>query len=109
LILVIGGAFQGKYEFVKNKFKTSDDKIFDDFHVKIKECFLSGKNGGELLDEIFNGGFEVIISNEIGCGIVPIYKEERLWREEVGRTLCSAAKMCGEVWRVSCGIGIKIK
>ena len=109
MILVIGGAFQGKHEFVKNKFKVSDDKIFDDFHVKMKEYFLNGKNREEFLREVFNNNFQVIISDEIGCGIVPIDKHERLWREEVGRGLREAAEKCDEVWRVFCGIGSRIK
>ena len=109
MILVIGGAFQGKYEFVKNKFEVSDEKIFDSFHLKMKECFLNGKDRKEFLREIFSNGFEVIISDEIGCGIVPFDKYERLWREEVGRGLCEAAVRCDEVWRVLCGIGSRIK
>lgn len=32
---------------------------------------------------------EVLICNEVGCGVVPIDAKERLWREEVGR-LCIA-------------------
>ncbi len=109
MILVIGGAFQGKHEFVENKFDVSNEKIFDDFHVKMKEYFLNGGDREEFLRKVFNNGFKVIISDEIGCGIVPIDKYERLWREEVGRGLCEVAKRCDEVWRVFCGIGIRIK
>ena len=61
------------------------------------------------INKIFDDGFDIIISDEIGCGIVPEDSEERLWREETGRCLCDIAKRCDEVWRVFCGIGIKIK
>ncbi len=109
MILIIGGAFQGKNEFAKKKFGVCFERIFDDFHIKIKEYIINGKNGNELINKIFNGEFDIIISDEIGCGIVPVDKYERLWREETGRMLCDIAERCDEVWRVCCGIGIKIK
>nr|WP_207744841.1 bifunctional adenosylcobinamide kinase/adenosylcobinamide-phosphate guanylyltransferase [Clostridium butyricum] len=51
----------------------------------------------------------VIISNEIGYGIVPIDKFERRYRELTGRICCEVAKESKEVHRVICGIGTIIK
>ncbi len=51
----------------------------------------------------------VIISNEIGYGIVPIDKFERRYRELTGRICCEIAKESKEVHRVICGIGTIIK
>lgn len=51
----------------------------------------------------------VIVTDEIGGGIVPISGEERYWREETGRVCCCLAAMSGQVWRVVCGIGTRIK
>ena len=51
----------------------------------------------------------VIVTDEIGCGIVPVSKEEREWREETGRVCCCLAAASGQVWRVVCGIGTRIK
>ncbi len=109
MILVIGGAFQGKLTFVRNTLGISDDNIFDKFHLKVKNLIEQNGNIDDFLKEIFYGGFDVIISDEIGCGIVPARKEDRLWRETVGRALCDIASRSSEVWRVQCGIGIKIK
>ena len=51
----------------------------------------------------------VVISDEIGNGIIPLQKEDRLYRDEVGRLLCELAKMSDNVERVICGIVQKIK
>ena len=51
----------------------------------------------------------MIVSDEIGSGIVPIDQNDRLWRETVGRALCTIARQAEQVIRVVCGIGVRIK
>lgn len=51
----------------------------------------------------------VIVTDEIGGGIVPMSEEERYWREETGRICCCTAALSEQVWRVVCGIGQRIK
>lgn len=51
----------------------------------------------------------IIISDEIGNGIVPIDPFEREYREKTGRLLIQLASKADEVVRVICGIGQKIK
>lgn len=51
----------------------------------------------------------VIVTNELGCGIVPMEREARMWREAVGRICTLLAAKSEEVVRVLCGIGMKIK
>ena len=36
-------------------------------------------------------------------------KQERIYREAVGRTMCMAASMAESVTRIVCGIGMRIK
>lgn len=50
-----------------------------------------------------------IISDEIGCGIVPIDKADREYREQTGRLLTEIAKKCESVERIICGIPCRIK
>ncbi|MCC8101053.1 MAG: bifunctional adenosylcobinamide kinase/adenosylcobinamide-phosphate guanylyltransferase [Clostridiales bacterium] len=50
-----------------------------------------------------------IVSNELGYGIVPMEKSDRLWREAVGRICTCLAAEAEEVVRVVCGIGIRLK
>ncbi len=51
----------------------------------------------------------IILCNEIGYGIVPMDKTDRLYRETVGRCLCRLAAYSERVVRVVCGLGMKIK
>lgn len=51
----------------------------------------------------------ILVTNEIGCGIVPLDPFERAYREQTGRICCELAKRSEQVWRVSCGLGQRIK
>ncbi|MCI8634679.1 MAG: hypothetical protein HFJ05_03630 [Eubacterium sp.] len=51
----------------------------------------------------------VIISDEIGNGIVPVDAFDRTYRERTGRILVQPAGQAEEVERVIYGIGQKIK
>lgn len=51
----------------------------------------------------------VFISDEVGCGVIPVDKKDREYREAVGRTLCELAAQASSVERIICGIAQKIK
>jgi adenosylcobinamide kinase / adenosylcobinamide-phosphate guanylyltransferase len=51
----------------------------------------------------------IIVTNEIGCGIVPEYKMARVFRDIAGRVNQYIASRVNEVNLVVCGIPIKIK
>lgn len=51
----------------------------------------------------------VVVSNELGCGVVPVERFDRMWREMVGRMCVCAAGYSDEVVRVVCGLGMKLK
>lgn len=51
----------------------------------------------------------ILVTDEIGCGIVPADAFERLYREETGRVCCRLAAEARQVWRVTCGMGMRIK
>lgn len=51
----------------------------------------------------------IIISDQVGGGIVPLDMAERKWRELHGRTMCRLAGNASHVERVIFGIGQVIK
>lgn len=51
----------------------------------------------------------VIVSDEIGSGIVPIDKGQRDYRDAYGKVMCKIAQNACRVTRVICGIGQVIK
>ena len=130
--LVIGGYAQGKLNFVLQKNNPEnclicdgmlpDEKqlqktdiqgktvIINHFHEWIKKRLLLGENPEEEIIAFSDKKKEcIIISDEIGNGIVPIDAFEREYRERTGRILVRLASEADEVVRVVCGIGQKIK
>lgn len=123
MIMITGGAFQGKADFAKSNFgcKISDGGSCDfkeaffaecirNYHLLIKRLLDEGRDAKEFTGRLCseNPGLIVII-NEIGCGIVPLEKKERIWREEVGRAGCIIAENSETVIRICCGIPTVIK
>ena len=140
--LFLGGAFQGKLEYVKSLYPESeifDEKNFEElsgaenslsilnnFHLVVKNllapyinCYQ--KNGieseNEIQESVEDKIFKIIeknpeikiISDEIGSGIVPFERSDRLWRDISGRILVKIAKKSEKVIRIICGIPQRIK
>ena len=134
MILIIGGMAQGKLEYVKNNYgiedkdiynpddicdifeignyKASSDRIIvlNNFNNYIVSCRDKGNDDFDLVDRFIKKyPNAIIITDEVGNGIVPVDKNERLLRERIGRIQCALAEKADEVIRVVCGIGQKIK
>lgn len=124
--LVIGGAYQGKTEFVMKKYGLSDFDIGDgdiidisefskfrcvkNFHFFVKKILDKGEDPLTVTQKIISEAPDIIIiMNEIGDGIVPIEKSERIWREQTGIAGCKLAENAESVERIVCGICTKIK
>ena len=54
-------------------------------------------------------GLRAVICNEVGCGLVPIQAEERQRREAVGRLCCDLAREAEAVYRLQCGLAMRLK
>ncbi len=109
MILIVGGACQGKTSYAKEHFE-KEYVIVGAYHLKVREQLKAGKDPlkeAEILIEEL--GECVIISNEVGYGLVPIDAFEREYREAVGRVNCFLAEKAQQVIRVMCGIGTNIK
>lgn len=87
--------------------------ILNHFHLWVKEALKQGRNPQQeiltFLDANEDKAEIIIISDEIGNGIVPIDAFEREYREQTGRILIELAKRADEVERVICGIKQRIK
>ena len=51
----------------------------------------------------------IVVSNEVGSGIVPATPSGRLYRDELGRLNARLAAVCGEVWLCTAGIARRLK
>ena len=82
---------------------TTDDTITADTTEKTMPA-------AEIINDIYEANPDIIlICDEVGGGIVPLKKEDRIYREAVGRALCCAVKKSDRVERVMCGIGQCLK
>lgn len=64
-----------------------------------------------ICDEIHrtSGKTVVLVTNELGCGIVPMGRISRLYRDIIGSINQLAARRANEVYMTVCGIPIEIK
>ena len=86
--------------------------IVNYFHKWVNKELKENRNPEEKLKAFLERATDincVIISDEIGNGIVPVDAFERDYRERTGRMLITLASQADEVVRVLCGIGQKIK
>jgi len=124
MILVVGGAYQGKLEYVMENYpgkkvfhcdaENPEIDLSADIINSIHLTALAQIRAGidtlaylrEKLPEIKG---KIVICDDISCGVVPIDPESRQWRETVGRSLGLLSKNADEVIRIYCGIGSKLK
>lgn len=52
---------------------------------------------------------QIIVLDDIGCGVVPLQQEDRLWRERCGRLYCRLTAQAEKVQRVWAGIAQTLK
>ena len=84
-------------------------KGISNYHTFIKRFFLNGGDPLVFTEKLCRRSVEVVIMDEIGCGIVPIDRNDRAIREAVGRCGCIIAENSHTVVRVCCGIPTIIK
>ncbi|WP_297637320.1 bifunctional adenosylcobinamide kinase/adenosylcobinamide-phosphate guanylyltransferase [uncultured Clostridium sp.] len=119
-----GGSYNGKLNLILEKYNLTKDDIYYckdeelDFNKKIisgleryiysrviekKESFNYIVNNREKFKD------KIIVVDMISEGVVPIKKEERLWREETGKVMQYLIKESDEVFRVFFGIEKRMK
>ena len=112
MILIIGGAGQGKLAYVLEKTGYTVDQVArTPEEARARPVFAGLENWPEL-DEagLLSANPEVIlICDEVGCGVVPVDPAQRARREAVGRLCCRLAARAERVERVFCGLPMVLK
>ena len=125
MILIIGGAYQGKLEYAKNEYLLTDGDVFfcenktyidTSKHIvyeleklifnRMKSGLESEKYIASLKSELDGA---IIIVNDISWGVVPIDADVREGRECVGRVCAMLARSAERVIRIFCGLPQVIK
>lgn len=124
MILITGGAAQGKLKFVTENFRPNviingidcdfsmlkNVECMINYHLLIKRLMLENADTAAFTKKFcVKNQNAVIIMNEVGSGIIPMEKSEREWRENVGKCGCIIAERADTVIRMTCGIPTVIK
>ena len=126
MILIFGGAYQGKLAYALDRFKLTESDVYqcknDDVNVpenkkviyEIDRWLLALVENDIAVEEAmiqFIGANQdkIVICNDISCGVVPLDPVLRKWREAVGRSLAVLSRTSDEVIRLFCAIPARIK
>ena len=107
--LYVGGMCQGQTELAQQENPNAEWHF--DFHETIRKAVLQEGQEPRAFARQFctEHPHAVVVANEVGAGVVPMAKEDRAFREAVGRALCVIAQNAESVTRCMCGIGVRIK
>ncbi|ADY57169.1 cobalbumin biosynthesis protein [Syntrophobotulus glycolicus DSM 8271] len=125
MILILGGRYQGKTAYALKNYG-SGTVVFDLAGQEITGMYGAGiivnlQEGVRQLirmdirpEEYFRDNLaklagKILVGTEIGCGIVPVEKADRAWRDETGRVYQLLAANAQKVERVWAGIPVTLK
>ena len=120
MILIIGGAYQGKLDFAKETFGITNEDVFtcgtEDIDFS-KRCIYKIEEftyGHPDPIGYFQGHREewqdsILILQDIFCGVVPMGAENRVWRQNTGRLTQYLSKEATQVSRIFCGLEQRLK
>lgn len=125
--IYIGGRSQGKLEYVLAKKGYGNEdvaegvllnplkdnrgyKIINHFHEFVRNYADKPEIINNFTDMLIGKRKDIIIiSDQVGCGVVPLDKAEREWRELHGRVMCHLVQNAVHVEKIIFGIGQVIK
>ena len=124
MVLIIGGAYQGKLDFAKEAFGITEEDVFVckdseiDFSKKciyaLEEftlaCVREGKDPKAYLQE-HREAWEnsIFLCQDFFCGVVPMEAETRAWRQVTGRLVQFLSREADRVSRIFCGLEQRLK
>lgn len=118
MTLITGGAGQGKLAYVLDKTGLGPEDVAHTPEEAQTKRILAHLEAWVRTAEDVEGPIEallaanpeiIILCDEVGCGVVPLDRGERAWRERVGRMCCALARRAGRVERIFCGLPMVLK
>lgn len=98
---------------VNNIANVNDIVIINHLHLWVKDLLREGMEESEvqltILSWVATHPNTILICDELGNGIVPLEKMERIWREQTGRLMIELAGQAERVERILCGLGQRLK
>ena len=98
---------------VNNIANVNDIVIINHLHLWVKDLLCEGMEEAAvqstILSWVATHPNTILICDELGNGIVPLEKMDRIWREQTGRLMIELAKQAERVERILCGLGQRLK
>lgn len=98
---------------VNNIANVNDIVIINHLHMWVKDLLREGMEESEvqstILSWVSTHPNTILICDELGNGIVPLEKMDRIWREQTGRLMIELAGQAERVERILCGLGQRLK
>ena len=116
--LIIGGAYQGKLRNAMERFHLAPEELsyydhgFDTSRrciCYLEQAVYAAVAAGEPFRLPALREDAVVLCTDVSCGVVPMDKTQRLWREDVGRAVCALARQADSVTRIFCGLPLRLK
>lgn len=110
VIFIIGGMDQGKLVYAQEKFPKAE--YWNAYEETVRKEMEAGEDPICCVERALSekrSGDLVMISREMGCGLIPMDPFERDYREVNGRVNCLIAAKADLVIRVIAGLGQVLK
>ncbi len=124
--MVIGGRAQGKLAYLLRNtgmgfFQVCDGgtcpldqlpeaPVVYNLHLLIRRLMEVGRDPADFITQLVEQNPDLcIVTDEVGCGVVPVDPFQRQWRETTGRICCRLAQQAQRVDRVYAGVPVTIK
>ena len=114
MVLIVGGMAQGKLEFARrvlgigawSEGALGEENCVHGLHLAVRALPDPEAAVDAWLEAHPEG---VVICDEVGCGVTPLDRADREWREKVGRICCKLARKADAVYRAQCGLEVRLK
>lgn len=107
MILITGPLYSGKREFARKLLNCNEEELRSRALWDVQDLAADSDDLDALADRLAEK--EVVIATEVGGGVVPLDKDQRMAREAAGRLTCLLAGRADTVVRVFCGLPMVLK
>ena len=98
--LYLGGFGEDKTALAR-RYHGPDAPLLEDLHLAVRAELERGRDPMDLLPGLTG---KIVTCDEVGCGVVPLDRADRDWREAVGRLCTALARQADLVVLVTCGL-----
>lgn len=125
MVVILGGAYQGKLAFAKERFHLTEADIcfcteedepdlsrrcISGLHRLLLGRVRRGEDCAKWIEEqLPHFRDKILLCDDISCGVVPVAADLRAWREETGRALARLCRESDQVHRLFCGLDTRLK